>query len=221
MPEIKWCNNMRSVSCCFMYESGSKCKFMHIDQFVLLEKEEKSGFTVQSIMDVHAKQLTESYYKAMLESVRTGGVTYAGMERKLIEEGWSNRTEECPKEFFQKIVKLVVNTLHYDLHGAADIMLRTIKLLEGVFSPVPAQRFVYAPRHRAHPSVIPPTVIPPPSSPPHVVTHCCYSPDNSFLHSTSLPPTPVSESHDPLSPAAEEDEELIDVEQVAMYLMAI
>eukprot|EP01064_Diplonema_japonicum_P021204 TRINITY_DN30748_c0_g1_i1.p1 TRINITY_DN30748_c0_g1~~TRINITY_DN30748_c0_g1_i1.p1 ORF type:complete len:188 (+),score=23.04 TRINITY_DN30748_c0_g1_i1:23-565(+) len=133
-PNSNWCNRMRSSCCRYVVDGVNNCKYVHIDEYAQLGKKERDNMNMQSLMTCHASILKAVYVRGAAEN----GVDYEKIAMLLTAWGWSNTPGVSHRQFFESVVKVVVYTLHYDLKGAAAVMLNTLWLFEEILMLPPA-----------------------------------------------------------------------------------
>ena len=134
-----WCNHMRTCRCQYRLR-GAECKFCHVDEYSRLTPTERKKKTMRGIMDKHGKVLKVQYLNDLQRCIAEGetwqsiatSIRSTGWDGYVSEDGEVDSTEDS-EGFVVAIVKLVVHTLHYDVIGAADVMFRTVTVLEDIF----------------------------------------------------------------------------------------
>ena len=130
--ESKWCNSLRSSKCPFATDPDG-CSFLHIDQFLVMDAVERQKFDMPSIMERHARLLRRSYTLDLSLRAALYSNVYEQVCAGLNELGWyRHNVNDCSPPHVADIISMVVQTLHYDLPGAAAIMLDTLLLVERV-----------------------------------------------------------------------------------------
>ena len=147
-----WCNSVRGEKCPFLGgQTGGGaasapttapqrgCRFTHVRDLMCgtAAAAAKKG-RVPSYMDRHALVLRQGYLLDVAVAVCTGVVTLAEVCGMLTELGWrwDRSTDTTALHFVTTAVVTTVQTLHYDLAGAAPLLFDTLCGLEGLVAPV-------------------------------------------------------------------------------------
>ncbi|KAJ9464822.1 hypothetical protein DIPPA_32496 [Diplonema papillatum] len=133
---------MRSTSCRFCNLPGG-CKYMHLDDYCRLSDHQRKSKGLPSIMHKHAKLAEHLIMTDLNAAVRMGRTTFAEVIELLCHGGrWCIEDEDSEIEVqdqarsdkVRSVVRIILQTLHYDLHDAPEIMFATYLKFEWMIS---------------------------------------------------------------------------------------